>query len=214
MTNHGMGDLQEVSVLALKAGTDMDMVGEGFLSNLKKSLNEGKVTRRRSTSPAGGCWRQSTSSACSTTLNRYCDLNRAKSEIFTEEHNRIARETAAQTFVLLKNDNNLLPWRKREDRPHWPPRRQPVEHGGHVERGGEPRPVGHRPGGFRRYWETRRRCCTPREATSWMTPTWTCGPAPAANAPSMRTSPRGTPERGRCTGFKVRCGGGSDGRGR
>jgi beta-glucosidase len=44
MINHGMGDLQTVSALALKAGTDMDMVGEGFLATLKKSLDEGKIT--------------------------------------------------------------------------------------------------------------------------------------------------------------------------
>ena len=44
MINHGMGDLQTVSALALKAGTDMDMVGEGFLTTLKKSLDEGKIT--------------------------------------------------------------------------------------------------------------------------------------------------------------------------
>jgi beta-glucosidase len=31
--------------LALKAGIDMDMVGEGFLTTLKKSLSEGKVTQ-------------------------------------------------------------------------------------------------------------------------------------------------------------------------
>lgn len=44
MTEHGMGDLQTVSALALNAGVEMDMVGEGFLLTLKKSLEEGKVT--------------------------------------------------------------------------------------------------------------------------------------------------------------------------
>jgi beta-glucosidase len=46
MINHGMGDLQAVSAMALKAGTDMDMVGEGFLTTLKKSLEEGKVAQK------------------------------------------------------------------------------------------------------------------------------------------------------------------------
>ena len=46
MIDHGMGDLQQVSALALKAGVDMDMVGEGFLTTLKKSLKEGKVTQQ------------------------------------------------------------------------------------------------------------------------------------------------------------------------
>ncbi len=38
MINHGMGDLQTVSARALMAGVDMDMVSEGFLTTLKKSL--------------------------------------------------------------------------------------------------------------------------------------------------------------------------------
>ncbi|RZK90293.1 MAG: beta-glucosidase, partial [Pedobacter sp.] len=44
MIEHGMGDLQTVSALALNAGIDMDMVGDGFLTTLKKSLAEKKVT--------------------------------------------------------------------------------------------------------------------------------------------------------------------------
>jgi beta-glucosidase len=43
----------------------------------------------------------------------YCDLNRAKTEIFTPENRKVARETAAQTFVLLKNENQLLPIQKK-----------------------------------------------------------------------------------------------------
>ena len=35
MIDHGMGNLQAVSALALKAGIHMDMVGEGFLTTLK-----------------------------------------------------------------------------------------------------------------------------------------------------------------------------------
>ena len=47
MIDHGMGDLQQVSALALNAGLDMDMVGEGYLTTLKKSLKEGKVTQKQ-----------------------------------------------------------------------------------------------------------------------------------------------------------------------
>src|SRR5215203_2442039 len=38
MIAHGMGDLKAASALALNAGLDMDMVGEGFLTTLAKSL--------------------------------------------------------------------------------------------------------------------------------------------------------------------------------
>ncbi len=42
---HGVGNLQQVSALALNAGIDMDMVGEGFLTTLKTSLKEGRVSQ-------------------------------------------------------------------------------------------------------------------------------------------------------------------------
>ncbi|RZM25004.1 MAG: beta-glucosidase, partial [Pedobacter sp.] len=44
LIEHGLGNLQQVSGLSLKAGTDMDMVSEGFLTTLKKSYTEGKVS--------------------------------------------------------------------------------------------------------------------------------------------------------------------------
>ena len=43
MIEHGVGDLQTVSALALNAGVDMDMVSEGFVGTLMKSIKEGKV---------------------------------------------------------------------------------------------------------------------------------------------------------------------------
>jgi beta-glucosidase len=42
MTAHGMGDAVAVSALALNAGVEIDMVGEGFLTTLKKSYDERK----------------------------------------------------------------------------------------------------------------------------------------------------------------------------
>ena len=112
MINHGMGDLQEVSALALQAGTDMDMVGEGYLTTLKKSLAEGKISL------------QDIDLACKRVLEakyklglfedpyRYMDENRAKTEVLTAENIRAARELAARSMVLLKNDKQLLPLKK------------------------------------------------------------------------------------------------------
>ncbi|MDP4223812.1 MAG: beta-glucosidase BglX, partial [Bacteroidota bacterium] len=112
MIMHGMGNLQEVSALALKAGTDMDMVGEGFLTTLKKSLGEGKVTQ------------QEIDLACRRVLEakyklglfddpfRYLDENRAKTDILTPENIRAAREMAERSMVLLKNDRQVLPLKK------------------------------------------------------------------------------------------------------
>lgn len=112
MIDHGMGDLQQVSALALKAGLDMDMVAEGFLGTLEKSIKEGKVSEA------------DVDKACRRILEakyrlglfddpyRYCKPDRAKTEIYTPANRAEARRVAAETFVLLKNDNNLLPLKK------------------------------------------------------------------------------------------------------
>lgn len=112
MIEHGMGDLQTVSALALKAGIDMDMVGEGFLTTLGKSLKEGKVTEKE------------IDQACRRVLEakfklglfehpyQYCDVKRAEKEVFTPENRQQARAIAAESFVLLKNESQLLPLKK------------------------------------------------------------------------------------------------------
>jgi beta-glucosidase len=43
MTAHGMGICKRCLLLALNAGVEIDMVGEGFLTTLKKSYDEKKV---------------------------------------------------------------------------------------------------------------------------------------------------------------------------
>jgi len=43
---------------------------------------------------------------------KYCEENRAKTEIFTQENRTIARKTAAESFVLFKNEKQLLPLKK------------------------------------------------------------------------------------------------------
>src|SRR5258706_15004532 len=47
MIAHGVGDLQRASAMALNAGLDMDMVGEGFLTTLQKSLQAGTITTKQ-----------------------------------------------------------------------------------------------------------------------------------------------------------------------
>ena len=113
MINHGLGDLQTVSALALNAGLDMDMVGEGFLTTLKKSLKEGKVKA------------QQIDDACKRILEakyklglfddpfRYCNEDRAAKEILSDDNRKAAREIASHSFVLLKNAGQVLPLQKK-----------------------------------------------------------------------------------------------------
>lgn len=112
MTPHGVGDLQQVSAMALKAGTDMDMVSEGFLNTLKQSLEEGKVSMSDIDIAVKRILTAKYQLGLFDDPYKYCDENRAKTEIFTEENRAFARQVAAQSMVLLKNDNKVLPLKK------------------------------------------------------------------------------------------------------
>lgn len=111
MIDHGMGDLKTVSALALKAGVDMDMVGEGFLTTLKQSLKEGKITQAQIDLACRRILEAKYKLGLFDDPYRYTDLQRSKTEIFTPANRQVAREIAAQSFVLLKN-NNVLPQKK------------------------------------------------------------------------------------------------------
>ncbi|HSV89246.1 MAG TPA: beta-glucosidase BglX [Bacteroidales bacterium] len=113
MIDHGMGNLQTVAALALNAGVDLDMVGEGFLTTLQKSLDEGLVSREQITNACRRILEAKYKLGLFDDPYRYINPGRAETEIFTDEHNRVARKIAAQTFVLLKNENQALPLSKK-----------------------------------------------------------------------------------------------------
>jgi beta-glucosidase len=112
MINHGMGDLQTVSALALKAGTDMDMVADGFLGTLEKSLSEGKVTLADIDKACRRILEAKYKLGLFDDPYRYLDAKRAKKDIYTDEHRAAARKLATETFVLLQNKDNVLPLKR------------------------------------------------------------------------------------------------------
>ena len=111
LIDHGLGDLQQVSALSLQAGVDMDMVGEGFLTTLKKSLEEKRVTEVDINRAVRYVLEAKYRLGLFEDPYRYCDEQRAKKEISKKEHLVFAREAAAKSFVLLKNDQ-ILPLKK------------------------------------------------------------------------------------------------------
>ncbi len=112
MIDHGVGNLQQVSAMALKAGIDMDMVGEGLLTTLKKSLDEGKISITDIDTAVKRILTAKYELGLFDDPYKYCDVNRAKTEIFTDENRSFARTVAAESMVLLKNDNQTLPLKK------------------------------------------------------------------------------------------------------
>lgn len=109
MEAHGLGDLKSNSAMALKAGTDMDMCSQGFIKTLEQSVNDGSVSV------------SDVDTACRRVLEakyklglfqdpyKYLDSKRRKKEIFTQQNRDEARKIATETFVLLKNKDNVLP---------------------------------------------------------------------------------------------------------
>ncbi len=106
---HGLGNLTKASVMALKAGTDMDMCSGGFIKTLSQSLSDGSISM------------EDIDTACRRVLEakyklglfkdpyRFLDAKRRATDIYTPEHRRFARQMATKTFVLLKNEGNILP---------------------------------------------------------------------------------------------------------
>lgn len=113
MIAHGMGDLQQVSAMSLSAGTDMDMVADGFLTTLEKSLKEGKVTMTEIDKACRRILEAKYKLGLFDDPYKYCDASRVKKDIFTAENRAVARKIATETFVLLKNENNLLPLQRK-----------------------------------------------------------------------------------------------------
>lgn len=103
-----MGGLQEVFVLLLKAGVDMDMVGEGYVIMFKKFLEEGVIMEVQ------------IDLACQCILivkewlglfdDFYCYFDEfcVFKEIFLEKNCCFLCEVVGQLVVLLKNEGGVL----------------------------------------------------------------------------------------------------------
>jgi len=112
MINHGIGDLQTVSARALDAGIDMDMVSEGFTKTLKQSLSDGKIIQAQIDQACKRILEAKYKLGLFNDPYKYCNEEQASKELFSAANRQIARETADECQVLLKNENNFLPLKK------------------------------------------------------------------------------------------------------
>lgn len=112
MMYHGVGDFHQVSIQALSAGSDMDMVSEGFLNTLKKSVEDGNISIDVVDTAVKRILTAKYKLGLFDDPYKYCDLERPKKEIFTDENRAFARKVSSESMVLLKNEDTILPLKK------------------------------------------------------------------------------------------------------
>ena len=113
MIDHGMGNLDEVSILALKAGTDMDMVANGFFGTLEKAYEDKRVTMGEIDMAVRRILEAKYKLGLFQNPYKYIDPKREETEIYTDANRAEARKLATKTFVLLKNEGNILPLQRK-----------------------------------------------------------------------------------------------------
>lgn len=109
----GVSDYYGASVMSLKAGTDLDMESYGFTTNLKEALEKGDVTEKEIDTACRRMLEAKYKLGLFDDPYKYCDPERPAKDIRKEEHKQAARKLAGESFVLLKNDKNILPIQKK-----------------------------------------------------------------------------------------------------
>jgi beta-glucosidase len=107
---HGVAaDLKEAAGLALNAGVDMDMQGSAFLSSLGELLKEHKVTMGKIDSSVRLVLAAKARLGLFDDPYLYCSKQRQETEIMTPGNLAFARKLVAESCVLLKNQDGILP---------------------------------------------------------------------------------------------------------
>lgn len=107
---HGIAaDEKEAGEKALNAGIDMDMTGAVYLKYLRRSLDEGRVSLRQIDDAVRRILRQKFLLGLFDDPYRYLDSLRERETLGKPEFRAKAREIAARSIVLLKNNGGVLP---------------------------------------------------------------------------------------------------------
>lgn len=106
-------NLFDADVLAFNAGVDMDMVGNGYINNLKKAVEEGKVSEKEIDKSVYRILKAKYELGLFKNPYKYCSEYRETHDTLTPQHLAVARQDARESMVLLKNNDHLLPFSKK-----------------------------------------------------------------------------------------------------
>lgn len=110
---HSIGDMETVTARSLLAGTDLDMNSQAFTGQLENALDHGLVTVADIDRACRRILEAKVRLGLFDDPFRYISEERADTLLYTASHRAAARRIAAETFVLLKNEGNMLPLRRK-----------------------------------------------------------------------------------------------------
>lgn len=114
MIAHGFAqDGAEASEKAVKAGADMDMESHLYVYELVKLVEEGKVDEALIDDAVRRILRVKFELGLFDDPYRYCDEKREKETIYSKTNHEAVLDMAKKSIVLLKNEGNLLPLKKK-----------------------------------------------------------------------------------------------------
>jgi len=107
---HGVAsDQAHAAELSINAGVDMDMQGSAFLDQIAELVKSKKVSEETINNAVRRILIAKYKLGLFDDPYKYCDKKRETEEIMTPEFREFAREVAAKSCVLLKNENKTLP---------------------------------------------------------------------------------------------------------
>ncbi|GAB4329829.1 MAG: beta-glucosidase BglX [Flammeovirgaceae bacterium] len=110
MITHGYAsDSSSAALIAIKAGSDMDMESNIYLNHLSELVSKGKISESLIDDAVRRILKVKFDLGLFDDPYRYSNPEREKNELLSEKNQEAAREVARKTMVLLKNENNLLP---------------------------------------------------------------------------------------------------------
>ncbi|MCX5791987.1 MAG: glycoside hydrolase family 3 C-terminal domain-containing protein [Elusimicrobia bacterium] len=113
MVSHGYAkDGKEAALAAIAAGSDMDMESNAYRNNLAQLVKEKKVPVKLVDDAVKRILRKKFELGLFDDPYRFSDPEREQKALNDPAHALAAREIAAKSIVLLKNENNLLPLSK------------------------------------------------------------------------------------------------------
>lgn len=112
---HGVSkDKKDAAYKAITAGVDIDMMSDVYANNLKQLVEEKLVSEEIIDEAVLRILKLKNKLGLFENPYKYLDNKVEKKTLLNEENLKKARELTAKTFVLLKNENNVLPLGKEE----------------------------------------------------------------------------------------------------